>query len=74
MSDVLAALDRREEATQAATQPLEVLAPFVERYPQTYEGLVRTIAADVLRHSEAAGQPPDDALLARVARALGSFK
>jgi tetratricopeptide (TPR) repeat protein len=71
MSDILAALDRHGEAAQAATQALEILAPFVERYPQTYRGLARTIEADVLRCSKAAGQQPDNALLARVARALG---
>jgi tetratricopeptide (TPR) repeat protein len=72
MSDVLAALDRHREGAQAATQALEILAPFVERYPQTYQGLARTIGADILRYSEAAGQRPDDALLARVARVLGN--
>jgi tetratricopeptide (TPR) repeat protein len=71
MSDILAALDRYGEAAQAATQALEILAPFVERYPQTYRGLARTIGDDILRYSEAAGQPPGNALLARVARALG---
>jgi tetratricopeptide (TPR) repeat protein len=71
MSDVLAALDRHGEAAQAATRALEILAPFVERYPQTYRGLARTIGDDILRYSEAAGQPPGNALLARVARALG---
>ena len=71
MSDVFAALDRHGEAAQAATQALEILAPFVERYPQTYRDLARTIAANVLRYSEAAGQRLDGALLARVARALG---
>ena len=72
MSDVLAALDRHEEAARAATQALEILAPFVERYSQTYQGLARTIGADILRYCEAAGQQPDNALLARVARALGT--
>jgi hypothetical protein len=38
MSDALAALDRHDDAAKAATQALEVLAPFVERYPQTYNG------------------------------------
>src|SRR5258707_4770562 len=33
--------------------------------------LARTIEADILRYSEAAGQQPDNVLLARVARALG---
>jgi len=51
---------------------LEILAPFVERHPQAYQGLARTIGADILRYSEAAGQQPDNALLARVARALGN--
>ena len=43
----------------------------MERYPQTYRGLARTIGIDIFRYCEAAGQQPDDALLARVARALG---
>ncbi|HWN52788.1 MAG TPA: tetratricopeptide repeat protein, partial [Xanthobacteraceae bacterium] len=72
MSDVLAALDRHDEAAQAATQALEILAPFVECYPQTYRALARTIGADILRYSEAAGQQPDNALLARVVKALGN--
>jgi tetratricopeptide (TPR) repeat protein len=71
MSDALAALGRHREAAQAATQALEILAPFVERYPQAYKDLAREIAADVLRYSEVAGQLPDNTLLARVARALG---
>jgi tetratricopeptide (TPR) repeat protein len=71
MSDVLAALDRHREAAQAATQALDIVAPFVERYPQTFRGLALTIAAGVLRHSVAAGQPPDIALLVRAGRALG---
>ncbi len=72
MSDVLAALGRHEEAAQASVQALELLAPFVERYPQTYEGLARTICADIVRYSEAAGQTPNIALLARIERALGN--
>jgi hypothetical protein len=72
MSKVLAALERHVEAAQAAHQALEILAPFVERYPEAYGQLVRTIGADVLRYSEAAEQPPNMALLERVARALGS--
>jgi tetratricopeptide (TPR) repeat protein len=72
MSDVLAALDRHGEAAQAAIQALEILAPYVERYPQTYRDLARTIEDDILRCSEAAGQQPDNALLAQVAKALGN--
>jgi tetratricopeptide (TPR) repeat protein len=71
MSGVLAELDRHAEAAQAATQAFEILTPFVERYPQYYERLARRIGADILRYNEAAGQTPDSALLARVARALG---
>ena len=71
MSDALAALGRHGDAARAATQALEILAPFVERYPQSYEGLARTIGGDVLIYSEAAGVEPDRALLARVARVLG---
>jgi hypothetical protein len=46
--------------------------PFVERYPETFGGLARTIAADVLRYSEAAGIEPDQALIDRVAHVLGT--
>jgi hypothetical protein len=70
MSDVLAALDRHGEAAQAAVQALEILAPYVERYPQTYRDLTRTIGADILRYGEAAGQQPDMALLGRVEKVL----
>lgn len=72
MSKVLAALERHVEAAQAAHQALEILAPFVERYPEAYGQLARTIGAGVLRYIEAAEQPPNMALLERVARALGS--
>jgi hypothetical protein len=71
MSDTLAALDKHEEAARAATQALKILAPFVERYSQTYRDLARTISADILRYCEATGQQPDTALLERVARAMG---
>ena len=71
MSSVLAGLDRHEEAAQAATQALAILAPFVERYPQTYQDMARTIAANILRYSDAAGLQPDNALLTRLAKALG---
>jgi tetratricopeptide (TPR) repeat protein len=71
MANILAALDRHGEAAQAATRALDVLAPFVERYPQAFQASASEIAADVRRYCEAAGQPPDDALLVRVARALG---
>jgi tetratricopeptide (TPR) repeat protein len=72
MSDALAAIGRHGDAAQAATQALEILAPFLERYPQTYQGLAGTIGADIVRYSEAAGQTPDTALLARAAKALGN--
>jgi hypothetical protein len=68
----LAALDRHTEAARTATEAIKVLAPFVERYSQTYQGLARTIGADIRRYCEAAGQQPDTALLARVARALSN--
>jgi hypothetical protein len=35
LSDIFAALNRPVEAAQAAHQALEILAPFVERYPET---------------------------------------
>ena len=71
ISYVLAELDRHLEAAQAAHEALAILAPFVERYPETYGGLARRVRADVLRYSEAAAQAPNEALLKRVAGALG---
>jgi tetratricopeptide (TPR) repeat protein len=71
MSEALAAFDQHGEAVQATTQALEILAPFTERYPQAFRELAHKITANVIRFSEAAGQPPDNALLARVASALG---
>jgi len=70
MSDALAALERPAEAAAAATAALATLAPFIERYPESFGGLARTIAADVLKYSQAAGVEPDRALLDRIARAL----
>ena len=72
MSDVLAAMERLTEAAEAAHDALRTLQPFVERYPETYGGLARTIGADVLKYSEKAARVPDRALLQRVAKALGS--
>ena len=43
----------------------------MQRYPQTYRDLALKIGVDILRYSAAAGQLPNIALLARVARALG---
>lgn len=59
------------EAAQAAHQALEILAPFVEHYPETFGQLARTIGAGVLTYSEAGAQPANMALLERVAQALG---
>jgi hypothetical protein len=70
MSDALAALERHADAAVAATEALSTLAPSVERYPESFGGLARTIAADVLKYSQAAGVEPDMALLDRIARAL----
>ena len=51
------------------SEALEIVTPFVERYPQAYEELARTIAANVLRYNEAAARL-DMALLERVVQAL----
>ena len=67
----LAAHDRHVEAAQAAHEALEILAPFIERYPDAYGELAVNIAKDVQRYGEAAEQAPNKALLDRVARALG---
>ncbi len=70
LSDTLAASGRHMEAAEAATESLAVLAPFVPRYRGRYDELARKICSDVLSHSATAGVPPDEALLARVSRAL----
>jgi tetratricopeptide (TPR) repeat protein len=55
-SDVLAALDRNGEAARAAVEALQTLLPYVQRYPETFGELARTITADIKRYSDAAGQ------------------
>jgi tetratricopeptide (TPR) repeat protein len=70
MSVTLTALDRHPHAAQAASEALGHLASFVERYPQAYAGLARTILDRVERYSAAAGIDPDQALIERVLRAL----
>jgi hypothetical protein len=69
-SDVLAALDRHEEAARAAVDALRMLLPFVQRYPETYGALARTVVADIKRYSDAAGQVPDQSLLEQAAQLL----
>jgi len=71
-SDVLAALDRHPKAAQAATDALPILSPYVDRYPETFGELARTVMVDILRYSDAAGQEPDQALLERTAQVLAS--
>ncbi|MFN0182134.1 MAG: tetratricopeptide repeat protein [Gemmatimonadales bacterium] len=69
-SEILAELDWPAEAARAAHEALRILAPFVERYPDRYGALARTICADVVRYCDAAAQAPDHILLERIARAL----
>jgi tetratricopeptide (TPR) repeat protein len=69
-SEALAANDRHPEAAQAAVEALQILLPYVERYPKTYGALARTISANVLRHSEMAGHAPDQTLLEHATRVL----
>ena len=71
VSDSLAALDRFNEAAGEAHRALEILAPLVERDPDTYGELARTVGGDVMRYSQGAGIAPDLALLQRVAHAIG---
>jgi hypothetical protein len=71
MSDVLVALSRPAEAAQAANEALALLVPFVERYPDVFGETARAVRDSLRRASEAVGQEPDAALLARAARALG---
>ena len=70
LSDAFAAVDRHEEAAQAATEALDILVPFVERYPQAFGQLGRAIASSARKHTDAAGLQPDAALLQRVAQAI----
>jgi len=52
--DVLTALDRQTEAAPAAHEALEILAPFVERYPETLGSLARAIGAIQRRRATSA--------------------
>lgn len=70
LSAMLAGLDRLGDAAQAAGEALALLAPFLERYPDSFGPLGRVIRQDVLDYSKAAGLEPDRALLERVDRAL----
>jgi len=72
MSDVLAAMGRHAEAAATAQEALATLAPYVERYPETYAGLARTIRSDVLQYGKAGRVEPDGVLLQRVAQTLGA--
>jgi hypothetical protein len=54
------------------TDALRSLLPYLERYPEAFEGLARAIVADIQRYSEAAGLVPDQVLLERTAVLLAS--
>jgi len=69
-SKIFAAINRSEEAAQAANQSLEVLVQFIERYPERDRELAYEIVTGVRRFNEAIAQLPNRALLNRVEQAL----
>ncbi len=71
LSDVLTALERHDEAATAARDALSIMLPFIERYPENFRKLARTMSNDFVTYSQAAGIEPDPLLLKRVSAALG---
>lgn len=69
----MAELDRLGDATTTASEALTLLAPFIERYPNTFGPLGHAIQERVLAYSEAAGLEPDKSLLERVDRVLAGM-
>jgi hypothetical protein len=66
----LAHFGRNAEATQAASEALTILLPLLGHYRDKLTDFVRDLADNIRLYSEAAGEEPDTALLARAARAL----
>jgi hypothetical protein len=58
MSRALGALGHQAEAAQTANQALELLAPFVELYPERFGPLAHAIETDELRYTKTANQLP----------------
>jgi tetratricopeptide (TPR) repeat protein len=58
MSRALGALGHHAEAAQTANQALELLAPFVELYPERFGPLAHAIETDELRYTKTANQLP----------------
>ncbi|MFK8014103.1 MAG: tetratricopeptide repeat protein, partial [Gammaproteobacteria bacterium] len=67
-SDLLAEIERFEDAANAAHEALTMLLPFLQRFPERFGDLARTMSADLIRYSESASVALDEELLQRVAR------
>jgi tetratricopeptide (TPR) repeat protein len=68
----LAAAKRHVEAAVAWHEGLATITPFVERHPQVFGGLARSLCEDYLGACEKADVPPDQVLLERVAHAINA--
>lgn len=59
------------DAAEAAREGLSCIVPFVENHAEAFSDLARSLGSNHMRYSEEAGVPPDEALLEKVAEALG---
>ena len=71
LSKVLTGLERFADAAQATHEGLSMMFPFAERNREAFGQLTGALARDYLKAVEAAGLEPDEALITRVAHALG---
>jgi tetratricopeptide (TPR) repeat protein len=56
-------LGRREDALQATEEAVRSLSPLFLRFPAAFASWMETMVRNYLRHAEAAGQEPNEALL-----------
>ncbi len=70
-SQILAITERQIDAAEAAREGLAVIIGFVETQPHAFGTLARSLSRIYVEACEKAARVPDDALLQRVAKALG---
>jgi tetratricopeptide (TPR) repeat protein len=68
---VLRGLGRSAEAAAAFAEGLRAILPFVRALPAAFGGLAGALLQDYLRACAAAGEAPDEALVAQARRAIG---
>lgn len=68
----MSAAERPTDAAAAFCEGLTTIAPFVERHPQAFGELARSLRRDYVATLAMLGAETDSALLARVARAIGN--